>query len=479
MEEQLTPLLIDTLKNSLSMQHCNTVLDKYFDMFDKKKYIGKNFESIYKDMSDAYNFDLQSIRYGYNNTDEKKTFQDLILAVINESDLKKKIKLIALIIYLDDNRLLYDYLYQINYFNDFVESIKDFFVGTIGDSEIKINNIDQLSDYHHEKEWYKNYKYGIESLNFQQIYSFVEGFERGRGFNFDIYVDFLIFIAYKYFFDDLVNIATTKKDMFEILYLTHILTIEETLTLASQTESTLLKFEAIRKAIHFQKNKNLLENEQKLLQIIIVQLAKDKDIWQQFLDYHLEYPLRSVQLFRPLGEVINELDNNSRDMLIQSVKIDKYLSNDSKEALNCCFINIQNNDIKKYCLEALFNKWDEFIDVSDDYFGSIVLTNVVDLVIVYVRDFLDEKIFIKKVERILDTLKEIDNRWFMNISEQSNYFYKLMSKLFVYSFAFEKYQLIDTKLQVKNIVKCNSVLKKEQVYQAKTTLQLFDEYIFK
>jgi len=433
-------------------------------------------------MSDAYNIDLQSIRYGHDNTDEKKTFQDLILAVINETDSKKKIKLIPLIIYLDNDRLLYDYLYEINYFTDFVENIKDFFIGTIRESGTKIQNIEQLSDYHQEKEWVENYKIGINTMNIKQIYSLVEGFERGLGFNFDIYVDFLIFIAYKYFFNDLKDIANNKKDMFDIIYLIHILNIKETLNLASQSENILLKFEAIRRAVYFKNTNqsclNLLKDEQKLLQDVVVQLAKDKDVWQQFVDFYLEYPLRSVQLFRPLGNLISELDNDNIDMLLQSVKIDKYLSNDSKEALNSCFLNIENNEIKKYCLEALFKRWDNFIDTCDDYFGSIVLTNIVNLVIGYLRDFLDEKTTTQEIEQILNNLSEIDNRWFGDGSEQSNYFYKQMSKLFVYGFCLDRHQLDDLKLQIRKTVEDNSILKNEQVYQSKTSIQLFSEYIF-
>jgi hypothetical protein len=52
-----------------------------------------------------------------------------------------------------------------------------------------------------------------------------------------------------------------------------------------------------------------------------------------------------------------------------------------------------------------------------------------------------------------------------------------MSKLFVYTFALDKYELDDMKEKVSIICSSNQILKKEQGYQTKTTLQLFEEYI--
>ncbi len=58
MEEQLTPLLKKILKN-YHLKHVDmSILNKYFNLFNNKKYIGKNFEKIYQDMRKNYNLDL-------------------------------------------------------------------------------------------------------------------------------------------------------------------------------------------------------------------------------------------------------------------------------------------------------------------------------------------------------------------------------------------------------------------------------------
>lgn len=481
MEEQLTPLLTNILANNQISHVDINILEKYYQLFKKKKYLGNSFEDIYDDMKKSYNIDLQSLRYGCNNQEEQAIYKSLILTVVNETDTKKKAKLIPLIIYLYNDRFFYNYLFKIKYFDDFIYDIKDLFVGTISSSGVKVNNIEELSPYHQKKEWFESYKKGIENLNFKQIYSFVEGVERGMGHRFDIYLDFLIFITYKYFFDDLVKITNNKKDMFEIIYLTNILNIEETLNLALKSNNYLLKFESIRKAVYFKYNNyyclNLLKVERDLLKDIIVQLSKDSCIWQQFLDYYLEYPLRSIQLFEPMSKTIVDIDSKCISSLIQTIKIDKHIDNDSKEALNSLILNIKNDVIQKEILEKLFYRWNEFVDNYSEYFGTIILTDIIDIVIVYIRDFLDKTLVINTINKILYNLDEIENFWFKDRLEQTNYFYKQMSKLFVYAFVLDIYELYDMKEKISIICNNNQILKKEQGYQAKTTLQLFETHI--
>jgi len=482
MEEQLTPLLINIIERNQDYQVNINILEKYYQLFDKKKYLGSSFEEIYNDMREVYILDLQSLRYRYNNVNEQTIYKNLILAIINETDTKKKNKLIPLIIYLDNNRIFYDYLYQINYFDDFVYDIKDFFIGTISNSGVSIDNIEELSSYHQEKEWFENYKKGIESLNFKQIYSFVEGVERGIGYRSDIYVDFLTFISYKYFFDDLIRIVNNKKDMFELIYLINILNTEETLKLALKSNNYLLKFESIRRCVYFKSNNfsclNLLQNERKLIGNIVIQLSKETNTWKQFLYYFFEYPLRSVQLFHPISQVIELIDVKNRDFILEAFQIDRYLNDNSKEALNNLFLNIRNDEIQKYFIMQIFDKWEKYIEQYNEYFDGLLLTNVIDLVIIYVKNFLDKDKAVQEIKKILYELSEIDNKWFKDRMEYKNYFYKKMTLLFVYSWIIPKYNLADLKEEIKSFCLSSFILKKERISEnQKTTLKLFNDYI--
>ena len=54
-----------------------------------------------------------------------------------------------------------------------------------------------------------------------------------------------------------------------------------------------------------------------------------------------------------------------------------------------------------------------------------------------------------------------------------------MSKLFVYGFVFEKYEMNELRNRVKEICKNSIELQTESHHNTKTTLQLFDEYVLK
>ncbi len=477
MEEQLILLLEDCTLN-INIEN-NKVLDKYYKLFDEKKYIGSNFELIYNDMKEVYCLDLNSLRYGHDIEGEQRIYKNLVQAIVQTKNKKDKIKLIPLIVYLDIHNILYYHLENIDFFIDFIE-LKEYFVNTVKESGININ-LEDIPKNHWERESYEKYLFGLKNLKFNEIYNFVEAYERGMGHKFDKYFDFLVFITYRLFFDDLVQSINDKKDTFEIIYLTHNLSTEEILTLAIDSNNKLLKFEAIRKLVYFKTNNtyclNLLRDEQKFIQNIIIEFSKDNHLWQQFLDFYLLYPLRNPQLFKPLSEAIRLLGKNKIDMLIQSVKIDRFISDDNKEALNSCFLRIESDEIQKYCFELLFSSWNKFIDESDDYFLGLVLTDIIDIVIVYVQEFLDKDIIVKNVENILYDLEEIDNKWFKDSSEQSNYFYKQMSKLFVYGFAFKKYEMDILKNKVNDICSNSIKLQTESNRDKKTTLQLFNEYI--
>lgn len=480
MEEQLT-LLLDNSIMQVNKNYDSNILDKYYKLFNEKKYIGSNFEMIYNDMKEVYSLDLNSLRYGHNVEEEQKVYKELVESIIQTKNKKDKIKLIPLIVYLDIQNILYYHLESIDFFLDFNE-LKDYFVNTVNKSGVNIS-LDDIPKNHWERESYDKYILGLKSLEFNKIYNFVEAYERGMGYRFDTYFDFLVFITYRLFFNDLVEIINERKDTFGIIYLTHSLATEEILTLATHSNNILLKFEAIRKSIYFKSNNqyssNFLKNEQTLLQDIILDFSKENHLWQEFLKFYLLYPSRNPQLFKPLSKVVSVLQKDKMDMLIKNIKIDQHISDDSRTALNSCFLEVENEENQRYCLEKLFYKWGNFIDTSNDYFLGVVLTDILDMVIVYVREFLEKNLIIKNVEEVIYELEEINNKWFENSSEQNNYFYKQMSKLFVYGFTFEKYDMCVLKSRVRDICINSIALQTESHHDKKTTLQLFNEYILK
>jgi hypothetical protein len=475
MEKQINQFITQILESNTSMID-DSFLDKYYELFDTKKYLGKDFDSIYKDMERAYDIKKYSIPYDDNST---AIYKQLVLSVVNIFDNKKRLKVIPLIVYLDIENILYNYLYDNNYFDCFTE-IKDFFIGTLKDSSVS-TDIKNISRYHWESEAYESYKKGLEDRGFNKIYNFVEAVQRGN-FMYEPYIDFLSFVSVKMFFDDYVNVLDTVNDVFKIKYLLNNLTIKEKLLLADKTKNILVKFDAIRSGVYFQSNhhscSNLLQDENELISKNMLSLTHDKQVWKDFLQYFLIYPSRNPQLFLPLADVLSQSNDDILDIFIDTIKINQYFDEDSKEAINNSILKIEDDEIQKYIMEKIFTKWKDFIDSYEDYMGNLFLTDVIDIAIVYVREFLPKEVIEKEIARLILNIEEIDNHWFKDSSEQGNYLYKQLSKLFVFGISLEKHSLDDLKNEIKLLLQnIENDLRREYTHKTKSTMQLFNEYI--
>lgn len=473
MEKQINQFLIETLENN-NLDFDKSFLDKYYELFDNKKYLGKDFDSIYEDMEQIYEIKKYSIPYDENST---KIYKKLIVSLINTSDKKKMLKHIPLIIYLDVENILYNYLFKNNYFDNFLE-IKDIFIDHLKKFNINIDT-KHISKNHWESEAFENYKKGLDEKDFNKIYNFIEAVQRGK-FMYEPYLDFLSFVIVKIFFNDFVNILDNTDNVFKINYVLSKLEVKDKLLIANKTKNILVKFDVIRSSIYFQSNNHFLKDENELISNVILFLTQNKKVWEDFLKYFMIYPSRNPQLFLPLSEVLNQSQYDVIDIFIDTVKINQYFDENSKDALNNCILKIRNDEIQEYIMEKLFIRWKDFIDNYEDYIGNLFLTDVMDIVIFYVREFLSKEVIEKEIKQLIFNIEEIENKWFKNSSEQENYLYKQLSKLFVYGFALEKYKLINLKNEIKYLLQnIENDLRSEYMNKTKTTMQLFNEYILK
>ena len=478
MEEQLTTLLKNAL-NDVCKDDNTPILDHYYSFFAEKK-----IDEIFEDIEEGYNISLQSLKYGYGNDIDnmRKKYKQLIQAIINTFDTEKKTKLIPLIIFLDDTNLLYQHLIDINFFST-MDRLEKYCLATLNNIHLSLDS-NQLPSHHWERESYEIYLEGIKETNFNKVYSFVEACERGDIFDYDEYIDFIVFISYKMNFGKLCEYFDNTLDPYKVIWLIHNLSIEETLNLAKNSNNIFLKFEAIRKAVYFQNNKicclNLLKNERKLIQEILISFSKNKNIWEQFLSYYFEFPSRSVQLFEPLGQILNQIEKSKALCIVKKIQITKYFDKDSNEALNSCFLSIQDDELKKELLHDIFSRWDSYLSSYSDNLFNIMLTDVKDLVIIYLQDFVLENDIKAKIEDFVFEIREINNKWFQNYQSQINYSYILYTRLFVYSVALNgKYKEITDLILL--LMQKDITLKHEiedNLNKTKTTYQLFQDDVF-
>ncbi len=389
----------------------------------------------------------------------------ILNSILSIKKTNRKEQVIPLIIYLDCENIFYKFLLK----NSFFDALKMNFTKTVETSHIHLSN-NNLPNNHWEIKAFNSYQEGIKTLDIKKIYHFISAHERGVSFLSNSYLDCSVLALYIMSFHDLVKIINEKKDVITIIYLISNLSIKQKLQLANYSQNMVLQFEVIREVIN--STNKIDNNEKKLLSEIILKLSKDNSLWKQFLEYYLEYPSNSLKLFQPLATTLDNSEYQEIDLFINTITINKHMNQESINALNACIFNIKDDCIQKYIMENIFRRWQNYIEISEDIFLEICLTDVVSIICTYVVEFMTREQILFHCNKIIYELNEIDNKWFKNKTEYSKYLHKLLSKLYVYGFGAKRYNLLEIKTFI-------TTFNNQSFELNNTTIQYFNEHILK
>jgi len=464
---------VDILQNILAQTKVDAspnYLDDYFKIIDAngRLEILKNndtWNQAFSEIEDSYKIRKYEVTH---NPDMVADFSKIISAIVAVKKPNKKIDLFSLITYLDQSNFFFQHLID----NDFFKGIEGNIFSILSSIDIEINMPD-ISDRHWELESYNNYKKGLRNKDIRQIYNFISAYERGNGLLPNSYINFMVFVLYSTSYNQLIKILEQQEDVLTIKTLVDSLPASKKLKIAVEVNSPILKFEVLREIFYFG-NTTFDPKGNALVKEIIIDISKDTSFWKQFLMFYLEFPSRSPQLFETLGLALNQLNNKNIEPFIESIKIDKYLSNECKSALNLCFFNIENESIQQFISKKVFERWLEFIESYDEYTDSILITNVIDIVIHYTNNFIEDSQVIEDIDLIIEDIQELDNEWFVDEMMQTTVFYKAMSKLFIYGISANT-KMIDRQRLIQDIFDTNLILKHENCHNKKTTKALFSE----
>ena len=444
------------------------ILELYLKLYDEKNYKNTFYNFTYNEIIQHF-IDYKIYEYDNGmlpNKDEIIIRYRKKISIITDVEIKKKV--LPLIIFIGEE--FYQELFKIAFFND----LQEFLLKEVQaiNFDINLTTLDKDSN---QFEYHSNLKKEIEKFDFNTILEFT--FNSDNIVN-SQYVVFLYFIAEKLFFEEYCKVLNNK-DSLSFLYFTNFLEFgNDTYTSVKKKQIKLLEYitgkNKLILEIRFLKYLLLFEYDKILVKKIILELSKDINVWKFFCEYYLNSININKKLFQPLGELINIFQKEKIDIFIDSIKIDKYSTYSNIEALNDCLLQCKN----KYILEKIFQKWLYFIDNNFDYFFSIVLTNFKDILIEYVTNYLEKSNIEEELKKCIYNIEEINNKWFESIVERNRYFYKNMTKLFLYGMAIKKYKLVEIKSNIEDICNKSHILHIENTYNIEdNTLELFNKYI--
>lgn len=398
----------------------------------------------------------------------------LIAAILNTKNKPKKVLLLPLIVHLDNRLLLTQYLINQGFFTSILDNIFSLL------EKFSLSTNIPVLDLHWEAESFRKYQTGIKYKNIADIYNFVSAFERGRNFIPNSFINICVFILSQLSPRKAVELVENQDDTLSVIQLIANLPTKNKLQLANASKNQLLKFEVVREVVYFQKTSvPLCKVEHELILNIILSFSKDTKFWAQFLEFYLEYPLRSPLLFLPLGNVLSQLNEKNLDAFVSAIRISEYNSLDCKQALNACFNNIQDEKTKISIAKKVLSKWELFIEEYHGYLNRLLTTNVIDIIIYHTTNNLNKKEVESALVSNIEAIHEISNRWFKSELEQTAFFYKKMSKIFIYGMAVEKYKFNKFKESISVILNECIACNKDGHQCEKNTHDLFSEYILK
>jgi len=280
---------------------------------------------------------------------------------------------------------------------------------------------------------------GLTTLNLFDIYDLVDSIDRGCGIP-DTPIAALAWHLYCSEKEKYLKLLATKKNYFEIRTLLNYLDDHQLSIVAIESENKLAKIECIRRLVYFRnRNTPLPDSLYPLLSKAIGSIAcTDENLFKQFLDYFLKYPVRSPSLFPALGIAMSTLNQKSRQMVVDSININ--LEHNDAALFNILIQTLKlhaSSDVVMSFAESVFYKRQSFLEkIELATVNEIKRTNVADIIIEYLITSSPEVLF-EFLDTAVKHLNEISVQWHKTETEMNARLWLALSEIKIASLALE------------------------------------------
>lgn len=465
-------------------------LGKYYTLLEKYNYITaiNSVDGRYNDFWDDFFLEYQlplNCLYPYNHlTDnELTTFQKMFLSIINVGT-NNRMKVIPLLIKFDLNGILTNYLLRVNFFNELEYKLLELIKCIQLTPRMKLG----MSNLDHEYVLFNDYKRAQypDSINFVKINAFIAPMNRGGKLNFSIsLLNLLCPVLYKLNKNMFMELLDKDSDFMQYLALIHTLDASQQIHVALSSENTIVKFIVIWHINNYANNIKelyLYPHEVMNLAKVIISFSVDSHVWNEFINYVFSQITMNNNLHNlvcAFGSACNELEKDVVRSIFDKFPISKYIGFENIINNATYFVtSIIDSEKQRLVYELLYKRWEDFVDEYSEGLNNLLLTNLVNVIINRVTQTQSLSDIEVRINDFILLINSVDNIWFSHIMEQRDFIYKQLSKLFVYGYALKILNPHANFIKLYHFIKSITFLHDEVRQNEKTTLVMFNEYIF-
>jgi hypothetical protein len=212
------------------------------------------------------------------------------------------------------------------------------------------------------------------------------------------------------------------------------------LCLAVDCKNNRIRFASLYKCLHDQRRKQrrLGRTINRLLAMLLVDIAKDSTTWLQFMTIFNKYPVRYPELQSALGMALSHVSIPAANAYVDAIDVEG--ASGREEVTECLrtFKSIASDKLRRIVFERCFQLWDEFLSLTpgeSDTRLNLVFSKIDFGVVSFMMEFVDYSEIVAKVLSIEAELSALHLKWFASETALLSKYYTLLSRLQLYTHA--------------------------------------------
>lgn len=212
------------------------------------------------------------------------------------------------------------------------------------------------------------------------------------------------------------------------------------LRLAVACNSNRVRFAALYQTFHDRRRKqrSFGKTNHKLLAALLVNIAKDRTIWHQFMSIFNKYPVRYPALQTALGEALARGSVSSCVEYVEAIDVGGASGLEEVSGCLSCFRRCASSELQRVLFERCYQRWNALMDLKsgDNNNRFDLLQTEIDYgVVAFMTEFMEYDEIDAKIKSLEAEFSILHLQWYVSETELTSAYYTILSRLQLYTHA--------------------------------------------